>query len=141
MNKTRFAIAGCGVIAPSHATSISKNPRAELVAVCDVIKEKAEELAKTFGASRVYTEFTEMVKRDDIDVVCICTPSGLHAEMAVIAAGAGKHILCEKPLEITRDAMTRMIGACRERGVKLGCVFQRRLMPEAIAAKAAFDAG
>ncbi len=141
MNTTRFAIVGCGVIAPSHATSISKNPRAELVAVCDVIKEKAEELAKTFGAAHVYTEFAEMVKRDDIDVVCICTPSGLHAEMAVIAAEAGKHILCEKPLEITRDAMARMIGACRERGVKLGCVFQRRLMPEAIAAKAAFLSG
>ena len=124
----RFAIVGAGVIAKVHAEAIRQHPGAELAAVSDRTLAKAQRLAGEYGAD-AYDDYREMLKRPDIDVVCVCTPSGKHAEVAVAAAEAGKHVLCEKPLEIRPDRMSEMIEACRKHGVKLGCVFQRRLMP------------
>jgi len=140
--KVRFAIVGAGVIGPTHAKAIDLQPDAELAAVCDVIPERAEKLAAEYGVSGVYDDCAEMLtKEKNIDVVSVCTPSGLHAEIAVAAAKAGKHVLCEKPLEITADKMTAMINACQDAGVKLGGVFQRRTMEAAILAKQAIDEG
>jgi predicted dehydrogenase len=122
-----WGIVGCGVIAPSHAKAVQANaPRARLVGVCDVIPEKAQALKEQFGAAFATTDFEELLKRDDIDVVSVCTPSGLHSMVVVAAAQAGKHVLCEKPLDITREKMDAAIKATRQAGVKLGCVFQRR---------------
>ena len=136
-----FGIIGCGVIAPHHASSIVANEKARLVAVCDIIVEKAITLKEKYSAISYYTDYREMLKRDDLDVVCICTPSGMHSEMAVSAAQAGIHVFCEKPLDITKEKISAMIDACRKEQIKLGCVFQRRTMPEAIAVKNAIDAG
>ena len=139
--KIRFGIIGCGVIAPNHANAIVHNSRAELTAVCDIIPEKAKAFQEKYHAPYFYTDYREMLKREDIDVVCICTPSGLHGDMAIDAADAGKHVFCEKPMDIHADKMTRMIDTCRKDKVKLGCVFQRRLMKEAIATKKALESG
>lgn len=139
--KIGFAIIGCGVIAPSHANAIVNNDRAILTAVCDIEEEKAKAFQEKYNVPHYYTDYREMLKREDIDVVCICTPSGMHGDMTIDAANAGKHVFCEKPLDITRDKMTQMIGACRENKVKLGCVFQRRLMKEAIETKKALEKG
>ncbi|NHN32627.1 Gfo/Idh/MocA family protein [Paenibacillus agricola] len=139
--KMRFAIIGGGVIAPSHARAIAGSPNAELVAVADIDKDKGNKLAAEFSVSHVYASYEEMLKRDDIDAVSIAVPSGFHADVAVAAAQAGKHILCEKPLDITSDSMTRMIAAVRRANVKLGCVFQLRLTPAAIVAKKAIEEG
>jgi len=137
----RFGIIGCGVIAPHHASAIIANEKARLVAACDIIEDKAIALKEKYGAQSYYTDYREMLKRDDLDVVCICTPSGMHSEMAESAAQAGKHVFCEKPLDITKEKISAMIETCRKERVKLGCVFQRRTMPEAIAVKKAIDAG
>jgi UDP-N-acetyl-2-amino-2-deoxyglucuronate dehydrogenase len=141
MSKIRFAIVGAGVISPFHARAISHHPNAELVAISDVVADKASAMADEYGIPHVYADYEEMLKRDDIDVVSVCVPSGLHAEVAIAAAQAGKNILCEKPLDITSDKMSRIIAAVRENNVKLGCVFQRRVMPSVIAARQALADG
>jgi UDP-N-acetyl-2-amino-2-deoxyglucuronate dehydrogenase len=137
----RFGVVGGGVIFKNHANAVNANERAELVAVCDIIEDKAREAMEKYGAGAFYTDYREMVKDKGIDVVCICTPSGTHMEIAVEAAKEGKHVLCEKPLDITVERMDTMIKACRDNGVKLGCVFQRRIMPEAIETKKAIQEG
>jgi predicted dehydrogenase len=141
MEKVRFGIIGCGVIAPHHADAIVNNKRGELVAVCDIEEEKARKFQQKYNVPHYYTDYRKMLERKDIDVVCICTPSGLHGDMTIDAANAGKHVFCEKPLDINADKMTRMIKACRRNNVKLGCVFQRRLMKEAIETKKAIERG
>ena len=129
--KHRWAIVGCGVIAPTHAKAIAAIEEAELVAACDIEAEKAEQLMQKYGTDKDswYTDFHEMLKRDDIDIVSVCVPSGLHAEVTEAAAKAGKHVFCEKPLDISKEKMDSMIAVCHEAGVKLGCVFQMRSNP------------
>lgn len=83
----------------------------------------------------------DMLTLPELDAVCICLPSGQHAEAAIAAADAGKHILCEKPIDITLERIDRMLDAVERSGVKLGCVYQRRTMPEAIAARKAIQEG
>lgn len=139
--KVRFAIVGTGVIAPLHAESIIKNPLTELVAVCDIIEEKAQAFADKYGVEHVYKYYEDMFKRGDIDVVCVCTPSGNHGEVTIAAAEAGIHVLCEKPIEITDEKLTAMIDACRKHGVKLGGIFQRRTLPAAIKTREAIQSG
>jgi UDP-N-acetyl-2-amino-2-deoxyglucuronate dehydrogenase len=141
-DKIKFAIVGAGNIARHHAESICRHPDAELVAVADNSADRARRLAEEVSAApRLFTDYQEMLKMEEIDVVCICTPSGSHNEVTIAAARAGKHVLCEKPLDIKAEGMTAMIDACREHGVKLGCVFQRRLMPAMLHARKAIQEG
>jgi predicted dehydrogenase len=124
--KVRWGIIGCGVIAPTHGKAITAAPDAELVATCDIVPEKAQKIAETFGAARWYTDYNELLKCDDIDVVSVCVPSGLHGQVTEAAAKAKKHVFTEKPLEITKEKIDRMIKVCHDEGIKLGCVFQMR---------------
>ncbi len=139
--KLGFGIIGCGVIAPTHRKAIEACPDARLVAVCDVDEEKGKAFATESGNVRFYKDLEKLVADPEVDVVCVCTPSGLHADCVIAAAQAGKHAFCEKPLDIQRERMTRMIQACRDAGVKLGCVFQSRTSPDAIKARRAIAAG
>jgi UDP-N-acetyl-2-amino-2-deoxyglucuronate dehydrogenase len=137
----KFAIVGTGVIAHFHAKALSHLKGGELVAVADNQVEVAREFAESYGIASVYSDYEEMLKREDIDSICVCTPSGLHGEVVIAAAQAGKHVFCEKPLEITSEKMQRMIDTCRENKVKLACVFQRRVMPASIIVKKAVQEG
>jgi UDP-N-acetyl-2-amino-2-deoxyglucuronate dehydrogenase len=140
--KLGFGIVGCGVIAPTHRTAIDACDAAELVAVCDIEEEKGKAFAAESGEhARFYQNLDMLVAADDVDVVCVCTPSGLHGTVAIAAAQAGKHVFCEKPLDITRSRMTEMIEACRNASVKLGCVFQSRTSPHAIRVRKAIGDG
>lgn len=131
MNKDRiirFAVIGLGAVGQLHLESIAEARGAQLVAVCD----KSEKLLmKQKGKYEVdiYTDSFEMLAREDIDVVNICTPSGMHGNLIVQAAQAGKHVICEKPLEITVEKADEAIAVCREHGVKLSGILQNRLMP------------
>ena len=129
--KVGFAVVGCGVIGPWHTRGVELCDKATLVALCDIEKDKADELAAACEQQvTTYADYREMLRREgDIDVVCVCTPSGIHWEVAAAAAEAGRHVLCEKPLDITIEHMDAMIAACRGAGVKLGCIFQRRTSP------------
>jgi len=140
--KIGFAVVGCGVIGPWHAKAISLAPRCELIAVCDVESEKAERLAAEYGNVPCYKDHKALLKNEpDVDAVCVCVPSGLHWRIAVDAAKAGRHVLSEKPLDVTLGHMDRMIDTCRTQKVKLGCIFQRRTSPVTRAVKKALDAG
>ena len=125
-DKIGWGIIGCGVIGPAHADAVKANSDlAELIQVCDVIPEQAQKLAERNDCSFV-TSVDELLANDDIQAVSICTPSGMHSEQAVAAAEAGKHILCEKPLDVTLEAIDAMIDAAAANNVKLAAVFQRR---------------
>ncbi|MBS4219149.1 Gfo/Idh/MocA family oxidoreductase [Bacillus sp. FJAT-49711] len=140
-NKMKFAIVGAGVIAPFHAKAISANSNADLVAICDTEIEKAEKLASEFGVSKTYIDYEDMFKKEEIDIVSVCVPSGLHAEITIAAAKAGIHVLCEKPLDITRENMSEMIEVCKNNKVKLGCVYQRRTLDAAVITRKAIQDG
>ena len=124
--KLGFGIIGCGVIAPTHRKGIDACEDAELVAVCDTDEDVGKKFAEESGGVRYYNDIDKIVRDPEVDVVSVCTPSGLHADCVIAAAQAGKHAFCEKPLEIKRKRMTQMIQACRDAGVRLGCVFQSR---------------
>jgi UDP-N-acetyl-2-amino-2-deoxyglucuronate dehydrogenase len=135
-----FAIVGCGVIAPMHAEAIASIPNAELRALVDVVPEQARKRAEEFGGTS-YSDLAEALARPDIDVVCVCVPSGLHAEIGVQVARAGKHLLVEKPIDITLEAADRLIAACHENNVKLAVISQHRFGPGMRQLRAALDAG
>jgi predicted dehydrogenase len=127
MEKIRFGVIGCGNISRTHAKAIQGVSVAELVACCDVVEDKAKAWADEFGLGDSYhRDLDEMLARDDIQAVCVCTPSGLHATHAIAAAQAGKHILCEKPMDITLKRIDDMIAAAEAAKVKMSGVFQRR---------------
>lgn len=126
-DKFGFGIIGCGVIGPWHARAIANSEKARLVAACDIIPEKAQKFCKEYGENPTpYLEYQALINDPTVDIVSICTPSGLHSEMAIAAAKAGKHILCEKPIDIQLDKIDRMIEAADKNRVKLGSIFQRR---------------
>ena len=102
MDKIGFGIIGCGVISGTHRTAIEAVEAAELVACCDIVEDRAKAFAEEAGIGDNYhRDLEDMLARDDIQAVSVCTPSGLHSEHAVAAARAGKHILCEKPMDVT----------------------------------------
>jgi UDP-N-acetyl-2-amino-2-deoxyglucuronate dehydrogenase len=123
--KLRFGILGCGVIGPHHARAIAGLESAELVAVADVVPELAEKLAGEYGCSP-YTGLEEMLYSVDLDAVCVCTPSGLHAEDAITALDAGKDVVIEKPLDVTLEAADRLLRVQRATGGKVAVVSQHR---------------
>jgi predicted dehydrogenase len=142
MNKKyNFGIIGCGAIAPCHASSIKQIPEANLYAVCDIVAEKANNFAKQYSVEKIYYDYKDMLKDPQVDIVNVCVPSGLHGEISIAAAEAGKHIVCEKPMEITSKKMEDMIKAVRENKVKMQVIYQRRTMSLAIAAKKAVQEG
>jgi predicted dehydrogenase len=125
-----WGIIGAGVISSSHAKAVRANaPQVRLVGVCDVIPEKAAKLKDEYGADFAAGSIDELLAHPEIECVSICTPSGEHGDCTIAAARAGKHILCEKPLDITRQKMDEVLAVVKESGVKLGCVFQSRTSP------------
>jgi len=135
-----FAIIGCGLIADFHARAISELPGAKLVVVADKFEEPARRLARKFGCDWT-CDWRDLLKRDDVRVVNVTTPSGTHADFAVAAARAKKHVICEKPLDITLPRVDRMIRAARENGVKLAGIFGSRFSEAAKTVKKAVDQG
>jgi len=140
-DKVRFGVIGCGVIGPWHARAIAACDEAELVAVADINVEKAKALAEQHGGIPYHKDYHEMLRRDDLDAVSVCLPSGMHGEATIAAARAGKHVLCEKPLEITLEKVDAMIEAARKNKVKLGSIFQWRTYPISIKAREAVRSG
>ncbi len=120
-----FAILGTGMISKFHARAIGEVPGARLVAVCARERLRAETMAAEFGC-QAFDSLDAMLAHPDVDILVIATPSGTHMEAAVAAAKAGKHVLCEKPLDVTLNRVDAMIQAHREAGTVLGGIFQIR---------------
>jgi UDP-N-acetyl-2-amino-2-deoxyglucuronate dehydrogenase len=123
-----FAIVGCGFIAKKHAKAISEVKGSKLVAVSDKVPEAMEFYKDEYGANP-YTELEDMINQEEIDIVCICTPSGFHASIAVRVAKAKKHIIVEKPIAMSLEDTDRIIEACEENHVKLAVVHPNRFRP------------
>lgn len=140
MSPINCAIIGCGVISPTHALCLHELPTARLVAVCDTIESRARQLAQTYPAD-VYTNYHEVLTRPDIQLVCICTPSGMHAEVGIAAAQAGKHVIVEKPIDISLQSARALVTACQSAGVKLSCISQHRFDPAVLELKSAVGQG
>src|SRR5438128_576432 len=122
-----FAIVGCGMIARFHGRALAEVPGARLVALVSRKPENAKALADNLGVPcAVYSEWAVALARRDVDVVIVTTPSGAHLEPALAAAQAGKHVVVEKPLEITLERCDRIIDACDRNKVKLCTIFPSR---------------
>ncbi|OQP50804.1 oxidoreductase [Niastella yeongjuensis] len=137
MNKLRFAIIGCGRIAQRHAAHIRN--RGILAAVCDEVKEKADQLAKEYDAIAYYNVDELLKAETGLDVVSVCTPNGLHAEHSIKALQAGFHVLCEKPMALTIEDCGKMIAASDKAEKRLFIIKQNRYNPPVVAVKKALD--
>ena len=131
--KLKIGIIGCGGIANSkHMPGLQGVEEAEMVAFCDIIKERAEKAAKEFGTpeARVYTDYKELLKDQSIDVVHVCTPNRSHSFITIDALYAGKHVMVEKPMAKTAAEAREMVKAAKETGKKLTIGYQNRCRPE-----------
>ncbi len=120
-----FGIVGTGAIAAKHALAIGELASGKLVAVCSSTAERANLAAEKF-AVKAYSDLVEFLAHPELDIVCICTASGNHLEPALEAAKKGKHIIIEKPIEITLERADTIIQACENKDVKLGVIYQNR---------------
>ena len=140
MKTWNFGIVGAGLIADFHAKAIAEIPNAKLVACCDVVFDKAKKLADKFGV-KAFESYKEMLKLKEIDIVTIATPSGLHKEPTIAAAKAGKHVICEKPLDITLKRIDAMIEAHEKSGTRLGGIFPYRFNDAMVHLREAINSG
>jgi predicted dehydrogenase len=135
-----FGIIGAGIIAAVHADAIALLPDARLSAVTDVAPGAARAFADARGCA-AEPSVEDLLARRDVDVVCVCVPSGLHAEVGVRAAKAGKHLVVEKPVDVTLEAADRLLAAAREARVALTVMSQHRFDPGVIELKRLIDDG
>lgn len=123
--KIKFALIGCGQISKQHLMSISALPDAELVAVCDIKEDRVMEVVQKYKVEH-YQNYKDLLDIDDVDVIIIATPHGIHAQMAIDAAVAGKHVLIEKPLATSLRDADRVLDAFKENKRKIYPVLQVR---------------
>ncbi len=140
MKKWKVGIAGAGMIADFHAQAIRSLPNAQLAGFSNIRKVGAQKLAHKYNV-RSWDTISSMIQADDVDIVMIATPSGAHMEPAIEAARNGKHVLCEKPLEVTLPRIDQMIKAHKEAGTYLGGIFNFRYNETTQIIKKAIDAG
>ena len=127
MDKIKFGLVGCGRIGSRHVYEISKNKNCKLTAVCDTDKEKADKIGEKYHAKSVYV--LRDIFNEDIDILNICTPSGLHAEMTIAGLKNNVHVLCEKPMALSLKEADAIILAEKESKKKLFIVKQNRYNP------------
>jgi UDP-N-acetyl-2-amino-2-deoxyglucuronate dehydrogenase len=135
-----FGIIGTGAIAELHAAALTASPFGRLGACFDLDPARSAIFANTHGCAS-YSHIDEFLRHPGLEIVCICTPSGLHLEPALAAAAAGKHLVVEKPLEITVSRCDQIIAAAEKHGVLLSGIFPMRFSPSAAVLKRAVDRG
>jgi predicted dehydrogenase len=137
-----FGMIGCGMIAEFHTRAIAEIDGASVVAVYDTIPDRAAKIAELAGGGcKAYDNIDAMLAHPGLDVVSVCTPSGAHMEPAVRAATARKHVVVEKPLEITVPRCDAIINACNQAGVRLCAIFPSRFSAANVTLKKAIDEG
>lgn len=130
MQKLNWGLIGCGDISRKRvAPALRDLPNCELVAVNRANAALAEAFAQEFGARRWYAHWRELLADPEIEAVYLATPVSLHAEQAIAAAEAGKHVLCEKPMALSVAECDQMIAACAANGVQLGIAYYRHFYP------------
>lgn len=141
-NPLKVGIVGAGGITRAHLPAYLERPdKVQLNAVCDLVEPLAQELAKKAGIDAVYLDMDKMLREADIEAVDICTTHNAHAPLAIAAAEAGKHVICEKPMAISVQECRDMIAAADKAGTTLMVAQHLRYAPEARAAKSLLDEG
>lgn len=141
MKSTGFGVIGAGTWGELHARVYSTTPGARLAAVCDADEGRAREVAEKCGGATVYTDYHQLLADDSVQAVSIVLPDFLHAEAAIAASQAGKHVLVEKPLATTEDDCRKMIAAAKDAERVLFVDFHNRWNPLFTGLKDALDAG
>lgn len=136
----RVALAGCGRISKNHFEAIAKVDGLSVSGVCDVVESRAKDAGTALGVPW-FTSYETMLRDAPCEIVTIATPSGLHPAHGILAAKAGKHVVCEKPMAITLASADALVNACDDAGVKLFVVKQNRLNPPVQLLKRAMDKG
>ena len=136
-----IGLIGCGRISKNHFEAIASQPDAQCIACCDIIADRAKEAAEKYDIPNWTATYEDMLSNPDIDLISICTPSGLHPEHGIQAAHAGKHVLTEKPMACRLNEADELIKACDEAGVRLFVVLQNRLNPAIQLVRRAFEEG
>lgn len=134
-----FAVVGLGM-GRHHCRSIKAAAGARLVAVCDIDQTKREAAAAEYGC-KAYATVDELLQDPEVQVVNVAVPTGMHADVGIKAAQSGRHVICEKPLDVNLEKADSLVFACRDHGVKLASIFQRRLHPLTKRIKAVIDEG
>jgi len=134
------AIVGCGIIGQIHAKAYAACKEIRLAAVVDIVPERAEAAGKAHGVPFT-TRLEDVLARDDIHFIDVCTPSGTHGDIAIAAAKAGKHCISEKPLDVTPQRCDQIIRAFKKSGTTLGGIYQHRFADDTQRTKAAIAAG
>ena len=141
MKTIKLGIIGTGNIAQRHCHAISEVEGVEVIAGCDIIPERVERTAERWGFEHTFLDYNELLEMDAIDAVLVCTPTAVHAVPTVAALKAGKHVLCEKPMEATLDAAAEMARAAHETGKILMIALKLRFSPQLTVAKRIVDEG
>ena len=135
-----FAVFGCGTISDVHARAILEIENAHFVGAADIVHSRAAAFAEKYGGV-AFADYAELLASDEVDAVCICTPSGTHADLAIEALQAGKNVVLEKPMAINVHDCDRIIEACRKTNRRLTVISQMRERPDIIRAKEIIDSG
>ena len=139
----RVGVIGCGFISPVHLGGYKKLESVQIAAVCDLIEERAKSAKEKFGGDEttVYTDYKEMLRKENLDIVSVCTENCRHAEITIDALNAGAHVMCEKPMAITGEEADAMIAAAKKNNKKLSVGYQLRYQHETMLLKREIDAG
>ncbi|MEN0650094.1 Gfo/Idh/MocA family oxidoreductase [Caldifermentibacillus hisashii] len=141
MSKLKVAVVGCGSIAKYlHLPEYHLHKNVEIVAVCDIVLERAEEMAKKYGAM-AFTDYQELLKLEEVEAISVCLPNYLHASVSIDALKAGKHVLCEKPMATSRSEAEAMIATAKDNGKKLMIAHNQRFVPSHQKAKEIITSG
>ncbi len=141
MSPVRVAVIGTGGIAGAHLDAYSKVPDAEVVAVCDIIPEKAENAAKRWNVPKWFTDYRKVLQLPEVEAVDICTPHAIHAPIAIAALKAGKHVLVEKPMASNLKNAAKMVKTAKENGKVLFCGIKSRWAPSTQQVKKFIESG
>lgn len=138
--KIGYAVLGLG-IGMAHADAAYASENANLVAVCDIDPQRLAKAAKKYEGVITYENFYDLIKNPDVDIISICLPSGMHADFAIQAMEAGKHVLIEKPIDITPKQAIKIEEARIRTGVRVGVVHQNRYNANMYPIKEAIESG
>jgi UDP-N-acetylglucosamine 3-dehydrogenase len=141
MSTLKVGVIGCGSIAKyRHLPEYKLNKNVEIVAVCDIVAERAEKIAEEYGA-KAFSDYKEVLKLEDIDAISVCLPNYLHAPVSIDALNAGKHVICEKPMATSKEEAEAMINAAKRNDKKLMIAHNQRFVASHQKAKEIIESG
>jgi UDP-N-acetylglucosamine 3-dehydrogenase len=141
MSTLKVAVIGCGSIARHrHFVEYNAHAGVEITAVCDIVGERAEEMAEKYNA-RSYTSYEELLANENVDAVSVCLPNALHAPVSIAALNAGCHVLCEKPMATSREEANEMIETAKKNNKKLMIAHNQRFVSSHVKARKLIESG